>query len=88
MNLGSAPACRPQTRTLAEGGGFRGRGWGPQIGANASSMISCCSTACTFDDPDDGADRASARQGGGVRANREVALFSHIFNKAREFPAE
>ena len=26
-----------------------------------------------------------ARQGGGVRANREVALFSHIFNKAREW---
>jgi len=26
--------------------------------ANASSMISCCSTACTFDDPDDGADIA------------------------------
>ena len=26
-----------------------------------------------------------AGQGGGVRANREVALFSHIFNKAREW---
>ncbi len=25
---------------------------------NAVSMISCCSTACTFDDPDDGADMA------------------------------
>ena len=25
---------------------------------NASSMISCCSTACTFDEPDDGADMA------------------------------
>src|SRR5271166_2674804 len=25
---------------------------------NARSMISCCSTACTFDEPDDGADMA------------------------------
>ena len=28
------------------------------VQANASSMISCCSTACTFDEPDDGADIA------------------------------
>ena len=30
----------------------------PDQGANASSMISCCSTACTFDEPDEGADMA------------------------------
>ena len=29
-----------------------------QAQPNAVSMISCCSTACTFDDPDDGADIA------------------------------
>ena len=45
-------------------------------------MISCCSTACTFDDPDDGADIARREIENG-RQPRDIAVFYRTNSQSR-----